>query len=83
MDLVIRYDPKADILVVKLKEGEMVDEKLLDSDVLLGLDEEGEPVVFEVWDASKRGLMKSLIDLANEKRGVVDTLLERGTVAPS
>jgi hypothetical protein len=37
MNLVIRYDPKADILVVKLKEGEMVDEKLLDSDVLLGL----------------------------------------------
>jgi hypothetical protein len=40
---VIRYDPKADILVVKLKEGEMVDERLLDSDVLLGIDEEGEP----------------------------------------
>ena len=80
--MVIRYDPKADIHVVKLKE-EMVDEKLLDSDVLLGVDEEGEPVEFEVWDAFRMGLMKSLIDLANEKRGVVDTLLERGTVAPS
>ena len=83
MDLVIRYDAKADILVVKLSEGKMVDEKLLDSDILLSFDEEGEPVVFEVWDASKRGLMKSLIDLANEKRGVVDTLLERETATPS
>ena len=83
MDLVIRYDAKADILVVKLSEGEIVDEKLLDSDILLGFDEEGEPVVFEVWDASKRGLMKSLIDLANEKRGIVDTLLERETTTPS
>ena len=53
-----------------------MDEKLLDSDILLGFDEEGEPVVLEVWDASKRGLMKTLKDLANEKRGVVDTLPE-------
>jgi len=70
MDLVLRYDPKADILVLKLREGAMADEKLLDSDVLLGLDENGEIVYLEVWNASKRGLLKSLKNLADEKRDV-------------
>lgn len=68
MDLVIKYDPKADILSMKLKEGAVKDERLLDSDVVLGLDEDGELVALEVWDASKRGLLKTLRDLANEKR---------------
>jgi uncharacterized protein YuzE len=31
MDLVLRYDPKAGILALKLREGEIVDERLLDS----------------------------------------------------
>ncbi len=79
MDLVLRYDSKADILSVKLREGDIADEKLLDSDVLLGLDAEGELVALEIWDASKRGLYKTLVDLADENRGVVDTLLNRPT----
>lgn len=82
MDLVLRYDPKADILTLKLREGAIIDEKLLDNDVLLGFNENGELVSLEVWDASKRGLLKSLTDLAREKRDVVETLLERGYKAP-
>lgn len=82
MDLVLRYDPKADILSLKLREGAIIDERLLDSDVLLGLDEDGELVALEVWDASKRGLLKSLTDLAHEKRDLVDTLLKRDSIAP-
>jgi len=82
MDLVLRYDPKADILTLKLREGAIIDEKLLNSDILLGLDEKGELVALEVWDASKRGLMKSLTDLAREKRDVIETLLERESRAP-
>ena len=81
MDLVLRYDPKADILTLKLREGALIDEKLLDSDVLIGLDKDGEIVSLEVWDASKRGLLKSLTDLARERRDVVDTLLERDSKA--
>ena len=41
MDLIIRYDPGADVLVIKLKEGSLVDEELLDNDVILGYDSEG------------------------------------------
>jgi len=77
MDLTIKYDPKADILAVKLREGAIKEEKLLDSDVVLGFDEEGELVALEIWDASKRGLLKTLADLANQKREVVETLLKR------
>ena len=77
MDLVIKYDPKADILAVKLREGTIKDERLLDSDVVLGFDEGGELVALEVWDASKRGLLKTLSDLVKEKREVVEALLKR------
>ena len=77
MDLVIKYDPKADIFAMKLREGAVRDERLLDSDVVLGFDEVGELVTVEIWDASKRGLLKTLADLANEKREVVEALLKR------
>jgi len=77
MDLIIKYDPKADILAMKLKEGAIKNEKLLESDVLLGYNENGELVAIEVWDASKRGLLKTLTDLANEKREIAETLLKR------
>jgi hypothetical protein len=36
MDLIINYDPEADVLVLKLREGLVVDEELLDNDVVLG-----------------------------------------------
>jgi len=83
MDPIIRYDPKADILVIKLEEGETVDENLLDNDVLLGLGEDGRIVSLEVWDASKRGLLETLTDLAREKRAVVDAILEKEARAPA
>lgn len=77
MDVVLKYDAKADILSMKLKEGAIQNERLLDSDVLLGFDEKGELVALEVWAASKRGLLKSFKDLANEKRDVVEAILHR------
>lgn len=83
MTQVLKYDSKADILSVKLKPGEINDEKLLENDVLIGLDKEGELVALEIWDASKRGLYKTLIDLANEKRELVDTLLNRPVTNPA
>ena len=77
MDLVLKYDPKADILAIKLKDGAIMDEKLLNSDVVLGLDKNSELVALEVWNASKRGLLKSLTDLAHEKKDIVEALLKR------
>jgi len=36
MDLILKYDSKADILAIKLKEGAIKNEKLLDTDVVSG-----------------------------------------------
>jgi len=51
--------------------------------VLMGLDQSGELVALEIWDASKRGLYKTLVDLATEKRDLVDTLLDRPAANPA
>jgi uncharacterized protein YuzE len=56
MDLIIRYDPEADVLVVKLGEGAVADEELLDNDAAVGYDREGRVVQVEVLDASKKSL---------------------------
>jgi len=77
MDSIIKYDPKADVLTMKIREGAIANEKLLDSDVLLGYDKNNELVAIEVWDASKRGLLKTLVDLAKEKREIAETILKR------
>jgi uncharacterized protein YuzE len=77
MDLIINYDPEADVLVLKLREGLVVDEELLDNDAVLGYDGDGKIVSVEVLDASKRGLMNALIELAKAKREAVKLVLSR------
>ena len=64
MSLVIRYDPEADVLVVKLREGAVADEELLDNDAVVGYDQEGRVVYVEVLDASKKGLASALMPRA-------------------
>ncbi|MCC6024518.1 MAG: DUF2283 domain-containing protein [Thaumarchaeota archaeon] len=77
MDLIMNYDPEADVLALKLREGLVVDEELLDNDVVLGYDGDGKIVSVEVLDASKRGLMNALIELAKAKREAVKLVLSR------
>ena len=64
MDLIIRYDPEADVLVVKIGEGAVADEELLDNDAAVGYDREGRVVYVEVLDASKKGLISAFAVLA-------------------
>jgi uncharacterized protein YuzE len=77
MDLIINYDPEADVLVLKLRDGFVADEELLDNDVVLGYDGDGRIVSVEVLDASKRGLMNALIELAKAKREAVKLVLSK------
>jgi uncharacterized protein YuzE len=77
MDLIINYDSEADVLVLKFGEGLVVDEELLDNDVVLGYDRDGRVVSVEVLDASKRGLMNVLIELAKAKREAVKLILSK------
>ena len=55
---IIRYDPEADILVIKIAEGKLHDEVLLDNDIVIQFDENQNIIGIEIWDASKRGLIK-------------------------
>ena len=44
MKQIIKYDSEADVLVVKVKEGALAEEELLDNDVILGCDKAGKLV---------------------------------------
>jgi uncharacterized protein YuzE len=77
MDLIIKYDPEADVLVIKLKEGSLVDEELLDNDVILGYDSKGNMVSMEILDASRKGLMNALFELAKSRKEEVRFLLSK------
>ncbi|MHC1586082.1 MAG: DUF2283 domain-containing protein, partial [Candidatus Hecatellaceae archaeon] len=77
MDLAIRYDPEADVLVLKVKEGALADEELLDNDVILGYNIEGKLVSVEIIDASKKGLLNALIELAKSRKDAAKLLLSK------
>lgn len=63
-------------LIENISDGEIVDGQLLDSNVLLGLNQPGDLVNLEIWDASKKGLYKTLAYLVREYK-VVDEILNR------
>ena len=77
MALIIKYDSEADVLVVKVKEGELAGEELLDNDVILGSDKSGKLVSIEILDASKKGLLSALIELAKSKKETAKLLLSK------
>lgn len=65
---IIRYDSEADVLVVKVKEGGLANEEILDNDIILGCDKSGKLVSVEVLDASKKGLLNAFLELAKSKK---------------
>jgi uncharacterized protein YuzE len=77
MALIIKYDSEADVLVVKVKEGALAQEELLDNDVVLGCDKYGKLVSLEILDASKKGLLTALIELAKSKKETAKLLLSK------
>ena len=77
MALIIKYDSEADVLVVKVKEGALADEELLDNDVILGCDKSGKLVSLEILDASKKGLLNAFLELAKSKKETAKLLLSK------
>lgn len=77
MDLIIRYDPEADVLVLKVKEGALANEELLDNDVILGYGIDGKVVAVEVLDASRKGLLNALLEMAKSKKDAAKLLLSK------
>jgi len=74
MDSIVQHSPEADVLIIKVREGALVNEGLLDNDGILGYDE-GRVVSVEILDASKKGLMNALPELAKFRRETVEHLL--------
>jgi len=77
MGLIINYDPEADVLVLKLREGSLADEELLDNDALLGYDSDGKVVSMEILDASRKGLLNVLVELAKARKEAVELMLSK------
>jgi uncharacterized protein YuzE len=77
MDLIVKYDPEADVLTIKIKEGALADEELLDNDIILGYNSDKNLVSIEVLDASKKGLLNALTELTKSKSNVARFLLSK------
>jgi uncharacterized protein YuzE len=77
MALIIKYDSEADVLVIKVKEGALADEEMLDNDVVLGCDKSGKLVSLEILDASKKGLLNAFLELAKSKKETAKLLLSK------
>jgi len=76
MDLVLKYYPDADILVIELGGDSIVDEEWLDNDIVVGYDRSGRVVRVEVHNALKRGLLDVIKELAETRRDVVEHILK-------
>lgn len=77
IDLIINYDAEADALIFKVRDGALADEELLDNNVVLGYDVDGKVVSVEVLDASKRGLLNMLMELAKARKDAAKLMLSK------
>jgi uncharacterized protein YuzE len=53
----VRYDPDADVLLVEVREGPVVDAVEEPGGVIVSYGEDGEPVSVEFLNASERGMV--------------------------
>lgn len=59
----VRYDPKADILYILIREGPVADTDEVDEDVWFEYDREGNVIGIEIWGAGERVIQKSLLEI--------------------
>jgi len=57
----IKYSPDADVLIIKLKEGKVVDSVDIAEGLIAHLDENGKVVEIEILDASKLVELKDFV----------------------
>jgi len=61
--LKVRYDPRADILYILIREGPVSDTDEVDEDVWFEYDNEGNVIGIEIWNAGERVIQKSLLEI--------------------
>jgi len=62
----VRYDPKADILYILIREGEISDSDEIDEDVWIEYDKNGRIAGIEIWNAGEKVIMKALKEIKKE-----------------
>ncbi|BAA29488.1 DUF2283 domain-containing protein [Pyrococcus horikoshii] len=65
----VRYDPKADILYILIKEGEVLDTDEIDEDVWIEYGENGEIMGIEIWNAGEKVIMNALREIEKYTKG--------------
>ncbi len=66
----VRYDPKADILYILLKEGPVADTDEVSEDVWFEYDEKGKVIGIEIWNAGENIIRKSLLEIERYTKGL-------------
>jgi len=59
----VRYDPKADILYILIKDGEISDSDEIDEDVWIEYDKDGKIAGIEIWNAGEKVIMEALKEI--------------------
>ena len=57
----VKYSPDADVLVIRLREGKVVDSTDVAEGIIVHVDEEGKAVEIEILDASKVVELKDFV----------------------
>ncbi|NJE11160.1 DUF2283 domain-containing protein [Thermococcus sp. MAR1] len=70
----VRYDPKADILYILIREGPVADTDEVDEDVWFEYDENGNVVGIEIWDAGENVIRKSLLEIERYTKGLEEEI---------
>ncbi len=67
----VEYDRKADILYIKLKEGKIIDTRMLGEDLYVDVDKDNNFVGIEIWQASKNAIQPLSQTLAQEVKATL------------
>ena len=68
--MIVRYDRKADILYLRFSEEKPVDSDMVNDDVVVSFDENGEIVSMEIWRA-KELILPAFLKYLREIKEVV------------
>ena len=61
------YDPQEDVLYFHFKEGPLESVKVIENNVIVELDDSGELMGIEFWNARKKGLLKQLTEITVQR----------------
>jgi uncharacterized protein YuzE len=70
-DMKVEYDPESDILYIKLRDERVKETVDLDDDVFADIDENGEIVGIEIWQARKN-IFSELLKFFDMAKKVVE-----------